>query len=204
MTPLHMDIDVYKTDLSRLQLFLLLITLVMLSGCAEKEEMLQVESAAEVPEITTAYLLKHRIISYEPKYHEKIIATLPYEIKTFDESYLIYLIARIPDKNSTVQLKTRVPHYYLWLERRADNWRDFVAVQSAIATSLTIKPHYSTIREGRYYKEYTIDFTLEQFRSAEDSGVKLMLINQQNQRSTITIPSLYIKAYLEMIKQSSQ
>ncbi len=199
-----MDIYVFKTDLSRLQIFLLFITLVTLSGCAEKEEMLQVKPAADLPEITTAYLLEHRIISYEPTYHEKIIATLPYEIKTFDEGFLIYLIARIPDKNSSTHLKTRVPRYYLWLERRADNWRDFVAVRSAIASPLTIKPHNSTIRQGHYYKEYTIDFTLKQFMYAEDSGVKLTLVNQQNQTSTIIIPSLYIKAYLEMIRESSQ
>ncbi|MGB5964314.1 MAG: hypothetical protein WBF77_07560 [Sulfurimonadaceae bacterium] len=192
----------YKTDLSQIQTFLLLfITLIIVSGCAKNEEKLQVEPTA-VPEITTAYLLEHRIISYQPMYREKIIATLPYEIKTFDEGYLLYLIARIPDKNSSVLLKTKKPRYYLWLERRADNWRDFVAVFSAKIKPLKINAHYSTIRQGHYYKEYTIDFTLEQLSSVQDSGLDLLLVNQQNLTSTINIPSPYIKAYLEMIAQT--
>ena len=198
-----MDIGVYKTHLSRIQTFLLFISLIIVSGCTKNEEKLQVEPTV-VPEITTAYLLEHRIISYQPKYQEKIIATLPYEIKTFDESYLLYLIARIPDKNSSALLKTKEPHYYLWLERRADNWRDFVVVHSDSVTPLTINAHYSSIRQGHYYKEYTIDFTLEQLSSVQDSGLDLLLVNQQNLTSTINIPSLYIKAYLEMIAQTSQ
>jgi hypothetical protein len=203
MTPLHMDIYVYKTHLSRIQTFLLFIALIIVSGCAKNEEKLQVEPTA-VPEITTAYLLEHRIISYQPKYQEKIIATLPYEIKTFDESYLLYLVARIPDKNSSALLKTKEPHYYLWLERRADNWRDFVAVYSAKIAPLKIDAHYSTIRQGHYYKEYTIHFTLEQLSSVQDSGLDLLLVNQQSLTSTINIPSPYIKAFLEMIAQTSQ
>ena len=198
-----MDIGVYKTHLSRIQTFLLFISLIIVSGCTKNEEKLQVEPTV-VPEITTAYLLEHRIISYQPKYQEKIIATLPYEIKTFDESYLLYLVARIPDKNSSALLKTKEPHYYLWLERRADNWRDFVVVHSDSVTPLTINAHYSSIRQGHYYKEYTIDFTLEQLSSVQDSGLDLLLVNQQNLTSTINIPSLYIKAYLEMIAQTSQ
>lgn len=198
-----MDICVYKTDLFQVQTFLLFISLIIVSGCAKHEEKLQAEPKP-LPEITTAYLLEHRIIAYEPKHHEKIIATLPYEIKTFEESYLIYLIARIPDKISNTPLKVNEPRYYLWLERRADNWRDFVAVRSTRLSSLTIHPHYSSIRQGHYYKEYTIDFTLEQLSHVQDRDLDILLINQQNDRSMITIPSLYIKAYLEMIAQSSQ
>ena len=198
-----MDLGVHKTDLSRVQTLLLLLTLIIVGGCAKHEEKLQIEPAV-MPEITTAYLLEHRIISYEPRFHEKIIATLPYEIKTFDESYLIHLIARIPDNNSTVAIQAKQPHYYLWLERRADNWRDFTVVRSSSMSMLRIHPHYSSIRQGLYYKEYTVDLILEQISQIQDRGLTLELINQQNQRSVITIPSLYIKAYLEMIRQNSQ
>ena len=198
-----MDPGVNKTVLLRVQTFLLLLTLMLISGCAKHEEKLQAEPAV-IPEITTAYLLKHRIISYEPRFHEKIIATLPYEIKKFDESYLIYLIARIPDKNSTATLQTKEPRYYLWLERRADNWRDFTVVRSSSMSPLRINPHYSTIREGKYYKEYTVDLMFKQMPQVEEQGLTLELINQQNQRSVITVPSLYVKAYLEMIRQNSQ
>ncbi|MDA3946879.1 MAG: hypothetical protein PF439_09400 [Helicobacteraceae bacterium] len=164
---------------------------------------LTVESTT-VPEITTAYLLEHRIISYLPKYHEKIISTLPYEIKTFDDDYLLYLIARVPDENSSSLTKANEPHYYLWFERRADNWRDFMAVDSEKITSLKINSHYSAIRQGHFYQEYTIDFTLDQLYLVQDTGMDLLLINKQNVTSTINIPSFYIKAYLEMVTQNSQ
>ncbi|MEN8147164.1 MAG: hypothetical protein ABFR02_06060 [Campylobacterota bacterium] len=190
----------HKTHLSKIQIFLLIITLFIISGCAKKDEKLQVEPTP-VPEITTAYLLEHRIIAYEPKYQEKIIATLPYEIKTFDESYLIYLVARLPDKNGSALLKTKNPRYYLWLERRADNWRDFIAVYSTGAAPLKINAHYSAIREGHYYKEYTIDFTLQQLRSVQESGIDLILINKQNIRSTLSLPKHYIKAFLKMLEK---
>ena len=197
-----MDIGVYKTHLSKIQIFSLIIILFIISGCAKNEEKLQAEPTP-VPEITTAYLLEHRIIAYEPKYQEKIIATLPYEIKTFEESYLLYLVARIPDQNGTALLKAKGPHYYLWLERRADSWRDFVAVRSASVAPLAINAHYSAIRQGHYYKEYTIDFTLQQLRSVQENGVDLTLINRQNNSSTVSLPKHYIKAFLKMIEKPS-
>lgn len=190
-------------NLLRIQSFLLFLILIIVSGCAKHEKKLYAEPAV-MPEITTAYLLEQRIISYEPKFREKIIATLPYEITAFDENYLIYLIARIPDKNSTNTLQTKQPHYYLWLERKASNWRDFTVVRSFDMSPLNIHPHYSAIREGNYYKNYTIDLIFEQMSDIQDKGLTLELINLQDQRSVITIPGFYIKAYLEMIRQSSQ
>lgn len=193
----------YKTHLSKTRIFLLLVSLIIISGCAKNEAKLQVEPTA-VPEITAAYLLEHRIISYQPRYQEKIVTTLPYEIKTFDENYLIFLVAHLPYANNTALLKAAQPRYYIWLERRADNWRDFIAVYSQQLAPLKINSHYSAIRQGHFYKEYTIDFTLEQLSYVQDSGLDLLLVNQQNLVSEIDIPSLYIKAYLEMIAQASQ
>ena len=197
-----MDLGVNKTDLSRVQTFLLLVMLVIVGGCAKHEQKLQVAPAI-MPEITTAYLLKHRIISYEQKNQEKVMAILPYEIKTFDESYRLYLIARIPDTNNSTMTEIRKPHYYLWIERKADNWRDFVAVRSNISP-VKINAHFSSIRDGHYFKQYSIDLTLDQLSSVQDSGLNFLLFNQKNITSTIALPSLYIKAYLEMIAQASQ
>ncbi len=193
----------YKTDRSQVYTLLLFITLLIISGCTKDIEKPQAEPAA-LPEITTAYLLEHRIIAYEPKQHEKIVATLPYEIKTFDESYLIYLVARLPDNNSSEKTNAKSPRYYLWLERRAANWRDYVVARSPNMPPVKIKAHYSNIRQGQYYEEFTIDFRLEQLSYVKESGLELLLINQQYLTSTITIPSLYIKAYLEMIENASQ
>ena len=197
-----MDVSVSQTFHLLLQTFVLLFTMSILFGCTQEAKK-PVPPSVTLPEITTAYLLEHRIIAYEPKYQEKIIATLPYEIKTFDESYLTYLVARIPDKNSSVLLQPKGPRYYLWLERRADNWRDFVTVRSASIAPLTINAHYSAIRQGHYYKEYTIDFTLQQLRSVQKSGIELTLINRQNISSTVSLPKHYIKAFLKMLEKPS-
>ncbi len=198
-----MDINVPKTDRFQIQSLLLIILFFILSGCAERETKVQV-TPSQVPEITLAYLLEHRIVSHLPKQHVKIVSTLPYEIKNFDESYLLRLIAEIPDKNSSTLPKAKLPHYYLWLERRSGNWRDFDTAYSTRLETLKVDPHFSSIRQGHYYKEYTIDFSLEQLSAADDNEMELLLVNQQNQTSTITVPSLYIEAFFEMVKQASQ
>ncbi len=192
-----------KTHLSNILTALLFIALSIFNGCAEHKETVQARAEA-VPDITAAYLLEHRIISYEPRYLEKVITTLPYEIKTFDESYVIYLVARLPDKNSTAIWKVKEPHYYLWLERRSNNWRDFTTVYATGLNALTINSHYSAIRQGKYYKEYTINLSLEQLSAVQDSGLELVLINQHGIRSTVTVPGDYVKAYLEMLPPSTQ
>ena len=192
-----------KTHLSYKLTALLFIILFIFNGCAEHEETVQ-PKAVDVPEITTAYLLEHRIISYEPRYGEKVLNTLPYEIQNFDENYVIYLVARLPDGNSTSVWKAKEPHYYLWLERRSGNWRDFTTVEAAGLGKLKIDSHYSAIRQGNFYKEYTINFGLEQLLAVKDSGLELVLINQQGVKSTVTIPSVYLKAYLKMLPLSSQ
>lgn len=199
----RMDVIVSQYMYLQRQMSALLFIIFSFYGCTQQEHSPE-PIPTPPPEITTAYLLEHRIIAYEPKYHEKIIATLPYEIKTFEESYLVYLIARIPDKNSKTLLQSKEAKYYLWLERRADNWQDFVAVRSTSLAPLSIHPHFSTIRQGHYYKEYTIDFTLEQLSRIQDRDLDLLLSNQKNYTSTVTIPSLYIKAYLKMIAENTQ
>lgn len=181
----------------------LFVTLFFSSGCANHKETIQVAPVA-VPDIDAAYLLEHRIISYEPRYQEQIVNTLPYEIRNFDESYIICLVARLPDENSTSVWKSTEPHYYLWLERRSNNWRDFTTVQAAGLGILKIDSHYSAIRQGHFYKEYTINFRVDQLFAVQDSGLELVLINQQGIKSTVTIPADYIRAYLKMLPMASQ
>ncbi len=194
--------NVFRTHLVSIRTLVLCTALFIMQGCTRHSEAVRVEPTT-LPEITTAYLLEHRIIAYEPTYHEKIIATLPYEIKTFDEDYLIYLVARLPEEQSDSVLKTKGPHYYLWLERRADNWKDFSVAYTEELGILKLSSYYSSIREGHYYKEYTVDFTLEQLDSLQDLGLTLLLVNPKNERSRITLPSSYIKAYLEMLPKST-
>ena len=183
--------------------FILLLSLLLFFGCSQHSDE-ATQPTETVPEITTEYLLEHRIISYEPKYHEKVVTTLPYEIQTFEENYLLFLVARLPDANSTAILRITEPHYYLWLERRSDSWRDFVAVYSRQLPALEIKAHYSSIRNGKYYKDYTIDFTLQQLHGVQESGLAVTMINNKKERSTIDIPKHYIQAFLKMLALPTQ
>jgi len=191
--------SVYQTINLTTVMFTSLLILLLSFGCSQHHEEPLVASET-LPEITTEYLLEHRIISYAPKYHEKVITTLPYEIQTFEENYLLFLVARLPDANSTALIKLTEPRYYLWLERRSDSWLDFVGVYSRQLSSLTIKGHYSSIRNGAYYKDYTIDFTPEQLAHIQEHDLVLTLINQQKVRSTVEIPKNYIQAFLKMLE----
>ncbi len=197
-----MDVGVPKNFHFSAQIFLLFFSLLFFYGCTKEESLKPAPTLP--PEITTAYLSEHRIISYAPKFQEKIIATLPYEIKSFEESYLLYLVARLPDENSSSVFKATKPLYYLWLERRSDNWRDFTMVHSSIKTPLKIHAHYSAIRDGKFYEEYTINFTPEQLAGLQHSGLDLLLLNQHNLTSNISIPAHYIKAFLEILKEQAE
>lgn len=193
-----MDLGLAKTFHLQTRVFIPMLIPLLFNGCTKAESIKP--AAAPMPEITTAYLFEHRIISHEPKYQEKIIATLPYEIESFDEEYLLCLIARIPDEKRSAVFAATKPRYYLWLERTAVSWRDFTEVHSPKIAPLQIDPHFSAIRKGLFYKEYSIDFTLEQLESVQDSGLDLLLINQKNETSEINLPSRYIKAFLKMLE----
>lgn len=190
-----------KTFRAHIRTILFFLIPALLLGCTAAEK--AKPTTTPPPEITADYLLKHRIISYAPRFHEKVISTLPYEIQRFDESYRLNLVARIPDKESGSLLKASHPRYYLLLQRSSDGWLDFTAVHTPNLTPLKIVSHYSSIRQGRFYKEYTIDFTLEQLYSLETSGLELLLINKKNETSTVTLPTHYISAFLKMVEENS-
>ena len=179
-----------------LQNILLFLTIIFVQACSQKHLQPLPEQTA-LPEITTAYLLKHRIISYAPQFHEKVLSTLPYEVENFEEKYLFYLIARLPDPSAPKTLKK---HYYLWLLRYGDSWRNYNAVYSNTLGELKIEPHYSNIREGVFYEEYTIDFTLKQLQELRKKGLDLTLSNNAHIRSEIFLPPEYLQAFLEMLQ----
>jgi len=197
-----MDIGLPGTFNLNMRIFSLLLILLILNGCTNEKA--PAAAPAPLPDITTAYLLEHRIISHEPKFGDKIIATLPYEITRFEESYLIYLIAYLPVTDAPSSAKTAGPRYYLWLERRSDGWRDFTEVFSVKLSNLKISSRNSAIRTGLFYKEYTIDLTRQQLAKVQDSGLDLLLINEYNYTSEIEVPSHYIKAFLKILDEQSQ
>ena len=183
-------------SLTRFLLFLFMFIL-LFSGCAPQEKLTFEEKAAK-PEVTAAYLLEHRIITYEPRFRERVVSTLPFEVISFEDSFLFYLVARIPDQSIADK---STPQYYLWLERRARNWKDYVKVYSKQLSNLTIKSHYSSIRQGEFYKDYTIDLTLEQLHYIHSKGLDLTLINKNNQGSYIRLPKTYIDAFMQILDQ---
>ena len=180
----------------------LLITLVLLiiSGCREPIEIPE-PTPAQLPKITTDYLFEHRIIAYAPTFGEKVISTLPYEIATFDEDYIFYLVARLPDANSFTQTKRTNPHYYLWLERTSKGWLDFTHGYSKKLGRFIVIGHNSSIRSGKFYKNYTIDLSLSQIEHVDNSGVTFHLYNNNGKSSTIHLPKEYIKAFLLALKK---
>jgi len=175
----------------------LLITFLLFSinGCREPIEIPE-STPVTYPEVTTDYLFEHRIIAYMPTFGEKVISTLPYETATFDEDYIFYLVARLPDPNSSAQTKRTDTRYYLWLERTSKGWLDFTYVYSEELGRFMIIGHNSSIRSGRFYKNYTIDLSLLQIEYMRNSGLTFHLYNNNKQSSTIFLPKEYIEAFL--------
>ncbi len=177
---------------------LLLLPLYLLSGCAGQVPKAPEEPPA-APEITESYLLDHRITLPLPGGKETLVSTLPYEIVNFDESYRLRLVAQLPADRDDMNGTDKAPHCYLWFERKAKNWRDFTRVYAVQFSPLTLEPHFSTIRQGTFYKEYTVDFSRRQLVSVQHEGLELLLVNPQNITSTITLPALYVRAFLKMV-----
>ena len=182
----------------KLLLSSLLITLVLISisGCREPVDIPEPTTAVELPEVTTDYLFEHRIIAHMPTFGEKVISTLPYETATFDEDYIFYLVARLPDPNSSAQTKRTDTQYYLWLERTSKGWLDFTQAYSNELGRFVVVGHNSSIRSGRFYKDYTIDLTLTQIEYVRERGLTLFLYGKNAQPSTIYLPKEYIEAFL--------
>ena len=147
------------------------------------------------PQITASYLFEHRIIAQRPLVHEKTITTLPFEIKTFDETYILSLIAEIP---TDVKTEKR-PTYYLWIQRQANNWQEYKYVYSAQVSDLTLTSPYSGIREGVFYTNYVITLTYAQLQKLRKEDLYLTLTNTQQGRTLIELPQVYLEAFFMMI-----
>ena len=183
----------------------LFITLVLFSinGCKEPVDIPEQTTAVPLPEVTTAYLFEHRIIAHMPTFGEKVISTLPYETTTFDEDYIFYLVARLPDPHSTAQTKRTSTRYYLWLERTSNGWLDFTQAYSNELGRFVIVGHNSSIRSGRFYKDYTIDLSLSQIEYVRKRGLTLQLYGKNTKPSTIYLPKEYIQAFLLALDKKS-
>ncbi len=182
------------TRFIRTSILLLLITIGTL-GCAEKMPQ-PVPEQKPAPEITIAYLVKNRIISDAPKFRAKVVATLPFEVITFEESFLLNLAAQIPDTN-TSSFKS---DYYLRLERRGhDNWRDYKWIISPQLKEPTLQASFSSVRQGLFYEDYTVDLDYQDLKQVSDKDLQLTFINKQHQSAYLILPSKYVKAFIKIV-----
>lgn len=178
--------------------FLLLVFTLLMQGCANKTVAPNPTPQVK-PQITASYLFEHRIISQRTLIHKKTLTTLPFEIKTFDETYILNLIAEIPTDAKTEEQ----PTYYLWIQRQAKNWQDYTHVYSAQVSDLTLTSPYSGIREGTFYTNYVITLTYEQLQKLKNEDLYLTLTNTQKGKTLIELPQVYLEAFVMMINHST-
>ena len=174
---------------------LLLLITIGAVGCAEKVQQPAPEQKP-TPEITVAYLVKNRIISDAPQFRAKIVATLPFEVITFEESFLLNLTAQIPETNTSDSKSD----YYLRFECRGhNNWRNYKWVISPQLRAPTLQASFSSVRHGVFYENYTIELDYQQLKQISDKDLQLTFINKQHQSAYLVLPSKYVKAFIKII-----
>jgi len=162
-------------------------------GCAEKKVIAPTPKVK--PEITATYLFEHRIISHSPSREKIVLTTLPFEIKTFNETYILNLVSQIP----TGSQSDKNPQYYVSVQRQASNWQEYKYVYSEQTTNLILNSSYSGIRNGVFYTNYTIDLSYEQLLQLQNSDFYLTLSNAHKGRTLIELPKVYIQAFIMII-----
>jgi len=176
---------------------LILLITIGTAGCAEKVPQPEPKQQP-VPEITVAYLVKNRIISDAPQFRAKVVATLPFEVITFEESFLLNLTAQIPESNTS----DSKPDYYLRFERRGhDNWRNYKWVISPQLEQPTLQASFSSVRQGLFYEDYTVDLNYQQLKQRSDQDLQLTFINKNHQSVYLILPSKYLKAYIKIVDE---
>ena len=179
--------------------FLLLsfITLLFL-GCKTK--------TVEVPQdvnITQNYLIKKRLVSYVSKSDEKILTTLAYEYPTSSATYRLHFIAQIPMHKNDHLITPNEPLYYLRITRHGQQWKEFKKITSATFYGLHLQPRYSNIRHGRYFEEYTVEFTLKTLQNTPKETLHFTLYNAKKEKQHISIKSIYLDAFLKILEHES-
>ena len=174
--------------------FLLLTVLSLIFyGCAENTVI--VSTPKVKPEITATYLFEHGIISHSPSRETTLLTTLPFEIKTFDESYILNLVAQIP----TTSQKDQKSHYRISIQRQAGDWQNYKYVYSKQVSGLTLKSPYSGIRHGVFYTNYIIELSYAQLVQLQNKDLYLTLSNTHQAKTLIELPRIYIQAFIMMI-----
>jgi len=184
------------------RLIMIVITFILFNGCSQPVAAPLPHVDKKLPTITAHYLFEHRIVSHNPLLQTEYIATLPYEIRTFDESYRLYLVANFKTAHQSLKTTIKEPSYYLRVERNAKNWRDFTQVYSPSLTSLVLESHDSHIRQGQFYKNYTIALSKKQLLASRKRGFRVTLTNRHKDQSLLALPKTYVEAFLMMIDET--
>lgn len=185
--------DRYVTQIISLlrNISLLIIFLLTLQGCSQKSASAAAQPVMEEA-VTETYLFEHRIIAYAPELHERRVTTLPFERIMFDERFSLHLVGLLHEDRDDL--------FYLWVERRADAWREYTTAYVRHIGRLPLERHFSRIRHGQFYEEYSVDLRLEQIRRFETSGLKVTLSNAKGEHSTLTLPPAYVKAFVKIVE----
>ena len=182
-----------KSLLSSTSFLLLILLSLFLYGCAEKKVVAPTPKVK--PEITATYLFEHRIISYSPSRDKVVITTLPFEIKTFNETYILNLVAQM----LTDSQSDKNPQFYISVQRQASDWQKYKYVYSEQTNNLTLNSSSSGIRNGIFYTNYTIDLSYKQLVLLQNSDFYLTLSNTHNGKTLIELPQVYIQAFILMV-----
>ena len=166
----------------------------LISGCSS-EKNLEVNNVSKKTNITADYLFEHRIVTNEAKIHKHIMTTPPFEVVDFDEQFLVYLIVQRVNIEGN---KDNGPRYHIYIERTASDWLDYTQAYATHLGRFEIQSHFANIRQGRFFKSYTLALVEGQFQRLDNSALTFVVATKIGQQKRITIPAVYIEAYLKM------
>ncbi len=174
----------------------ILFSMLLISGCSISKET-QVKKEAKQVKLTAAELFEHRIVTNESKIKKYAVSTPPYERIDFDQQFLVYLMAqRVTDARA----KDSKTHYYIWIERTSGAWLDFTQAYSQELGRLEIQSHFANIRNGRFFKSYTLEIRPDQMKRLQEGSLKVQVTTKLGDQATITLPRTYVQAFLQIIK----
>ena len=182
--------QLHKVSIIVLISFSMLLT-IGCSGSASPET----KNVLKKTKITADYLFEHRIVTNEAKINKHIMTTPPFEVIDFDEQFLVYLIVQRVNIKGT---KDNGPRYHIYIERTATDWLDYTQAYATHLGRFEIQSHFANIRQGRFFKSYTIALVEGQFQRLDNTPLTFVVSTKIGQQKQITIPTVYVEAYIKM------
>ena len=167
--------------------------MLLVLGCSSNDKP-EAKNTIKKSKITADYLFEHRIVTKEAKIDKHIVTTPPYEIVDFDEQFLVYLMVQRVRLKSAKDTSTR---YYIYIERTAQDWLDYTQAYSRNLGNFEVQSHFANIRQGRFFKSYSLTLTESQFKQLGTGPLTFTVSTKIAQQKRIRIPSVYVKAFVK-------